>query len=60
MISFGMKTQSMIETKKADWIAAFNSISNKQSEEAQILKGLINGPKNKTVGERIVIAPEVA
>jgi len=60
MISFYMKTQSMIETKKADWIAAFNSISNKQSEEAQILNGLISGLKNKTVGEGIVIAPEVA
>ncbi|MGD2106101.1 MAG: hypothetical protein PVH93_00685 [Nitrosopumilaceae archaeon] len=55
-----MKTQTMIETKKADWIAAFNSISNKQSEEAQILKGLINGLKNKIFGEGIVIVPEVA
>ena len=54
-----MKTQSMIETKKADWIAAFNSISDKQSEEAQILKGLIYGLKNKINGEGIIIVPEV-
>jgi len=60
MISLCMKTQTMIETKKADWIEAFNSISNKQSEEAQILKGLINGLKNKIFGEGIVIVPEVA
>ena len=59
MISLCMKTQSMIETKKADWIAAFNSISDKQSEEAQILKGLIYGLKNKINGEGIIIVPEV-
>lgn len=60
MISLCMKTQSMIETKIADWIAAFNSISNKQSEEAQVLEGLINGLKNKIVRERIVLIPEAA
>ena len=45
MISFNMITQPTIETKLADWITAFNSISNKQSEEAQILKGLVNDLK---------------
>ena len=60
MIALCMKTQSMIETKKADWIEAFNSISNKQSEEAQILKDLIYGLKNKIHEDGIVIVPEVA
>lgn len=60
MISLFMKTQFVIETKKADWIAAFNSMSNKQSEEAQILKGLIDGLKDKIMEEGITIVPEVA
>ena len=60
MISFNMITQPTIETKLADWTLAFNSISNKQSEEAQILKGLVNGLKNKIVGEGMVIIPGVA
>jgi hypothetical protein len=55
-----MKTQSLIETKKADWIAAFNSISNKQSVEAQILKSLITGIENKTDGKGIIIVPGAA
>ena len=55
-----MITQPSIETKLADWTAAFNSISNKQSEEAQILKGLANSLKNKIIGEGMKIIPGVA
>ncbi len=54
-----MITQPTIETKLADWTAAFNSISNKQSEEAQILNGLVNGLKNRDTGERMVTIPGV-
>jgi len=52
-----MITQPTIETKLADWMTAFNSISNKQSEEAQILKGLVNGLKNRISGEEMVTIP---
>lgn len=51
MISLNMKTQPTFETKLVDWTLAFNSISNKQSEEAQILRGLVNGLKSKVIGE---------
>ena len=54
-----MITQPTIETKLADWMAAFNSISNKQSEEAQILNGLVNGLKNRDTGEGMVTIPGV-
>ena len=54
-----MITQPTIETKLADWMTAFNSISNKQSEEAQILKGLANGLKNKDTGEGMITIPGV-
>ncbi len=54
-----MITQPTIETKLADWTAAFNSISNKQSEEAQILKGLVNGLKNGIIRERMITIPGV-
>ena len=54
-----MITQPTIETKLADWTAAFNSISNKQSEEAQILSGLVNGLKNRITGEVMVTIPGV-
>ena len=60
MISLYMITQPAVETKLADWTLAFNSISNKQSEEAQILKGLVNGLKNKIIGEGMVVIPGVA
>lgn len=60
MISLYMITQPAVETKLADWTLAFNSISNKQSEEAQILRGLINSLKNKIVGEGMAIIPGVA
>ena len=55
-----MITQPSIETKLADWTAAFNSISNKQSEEAQILKGLLNDLKNEIIGEGMPTIPGVA
>ncbi|HUT05928.1 MAG TPA: hypothetical protein VMW74_04460 [Nitrosopumilaceae archaeon] len=55
-----MIKQPTIETKLADWITAFNSISNKQSEEAQILKGLVNGLKNGIIREGMTIIPGVA
>ncbi len=54
-----MIIQPTIETKLADWTAAFNSISNKQSEEAQILNGLVNGLKNRIIGEGMVTIPGV-
>ena len=60
MISLYMITQPTTETKLADWITAFNSISNKQSEEAQILKGLVNGLKNWIIREGMAIIPGVA
>jgi hypothetical protein len=60
MISLYMITQPTTETKLADWITAFNSISNKQSEEAQILKGLVNGLKNGIIREGMAIIPGVA
>ncbi len=60
MISLYMITQPTTETKLADWITAFNSISNKQSEEAQILKGLMNGLKNGIIREGMSIIPGVA
>ena len=60
MISSYMITQPTTETKLADWITAFNSISNKQSEEAQILKGLVNGLKNGIIREGMSIIPGVA
>ncbi len=55
-----MITQPTTETKLADWNLAFNSISNKQTEEAQILKGLVNGLKNKIIGEGMVTIPGLA
>ncbi len=55
-----MITQPTIETKLADWMTAFNSISNKQSEQAQILKGLVNGLKNKIIVEGMATIPGVA
>ena len=60
MISLHMITQPTTETKLADWITAFNSISNKQSEEAQILKGLVNGLKNGVIREGMAVIPGVA
>ena len=60
MISLFMKTQPTVETKLADWTSAFNSISNKQSKKAQILRGLINGLKNKIVREGMTVIPGVA
>lgn len=44
-----MKTHT-IEKKYADWDLAFNSMSNKQSEEAQILSGLIDSLRAKRIG----------
>lgn len=60
MISLYMITQPTTETKLADWITAFNSISNKQSEEAQILKGLVNGLKNGIIREGMAVIPGAA
>ena len=42
-----MKNQTLVEQKIADWKSAFNSMSNKQSEEARILNGLITGLRTK-------------
>ena len=50
-----MQTQPTIEKKLADWMTAFNSISNKQSQEAQILKDLALGLKGMIVNEGMVV-----
>ena len=60
MIALHMKTQPPMETKLADWTAAFNSISSKQSKEAQILQGLVNGLKNQIIREGMVTISGVA
>ena len=52
-----MQTQPTIEKKLADWITAFNSVSNKQSQEAQILKELANNLRQKIHGDGMVIIP---
>jgi len=52
-----MKTKPTAEKKFADWMTAFNSISNQQSKEAQILRDLTNGLKTKIVYEEMVIIP---
>ena len=52
-----MQTQPTIEKKLADWMTAFNSISNKQSQEGQILRDLALGLKNKIVNDGMVIVP---
>ena len=55
MISNNMKTQPTIEKKLADWISAFSSISNKQSQEAQILKELTINLREKIHGGMVII-----
>ena len=45
-----MKTQTTIEQKFAGWNLAFNSMSNKQSHEAKILSGLMDGLRTKMIG----------
>lgn len=52
-----MQIQPTKETKLADWMTAFNSISNKQSQEAQILRGLAIGLKEKIANDGMVIIP---
>ena len=36
-----MQKQPIVDKKLADWVSVFNSIPDKQTPEAQILKGLI-------------------
>ena len=60
MISLDMKTQPTMETKLADWESAFNSISNKQSKEAEILDGLASGLKNKIMIEGMRVISGIA
>jgi hypothetical protein len=55
-----MKTQPTIETKLADWVLAFNSIPNKQSEEAHVLQGLVDDLNNKIIRKGMPIIPGVA
>jgi len=52
-----MQTQPTVEKKIAAWMTAFNSISNKQSEEARILKDLVLVLKEKIVNEGMIIIP---
>ena len=60
MISLNMKTQPTPQTKLADWTEAFNSMSDKQSKEAQILQGLVNTLKTKIMTQGMTIIPGVA
>lgn len=60
MISLCMKTQPTIQTKLAEWTEAFNSMSNKQSQEAQILVGLVNDLKTKIMTQGMQFIPGVA
>ena len=55
-----MQTKPTIERKMADWMAAFNSISNKQSQEAKILRDLTYGLKEKMTNEGMTIIPGMA
>ena len=52
-----MKTQPTIERKLADWMTAFNSISNKQSEEAKILRDLTVGLEEKMAKKGMIVIP---
>ena len=60
MISLYMITQPTIETKLADWTTAFYSISNKQSKQAKVLRGLIESLSDELVNRGMVIIPGVA
>ena len=60
MISLSMKTQPTPQTKLADWTEAFNSMSDKQSKEAQILQGLVSDLKNKIMTQGMTVIPGVA
>ncbi len=60
MISSFMKTQPTLQTKLADWTEAFNSMSDKQTNEAQILQGLVSDLKRKIMLEGITVIPGVA
>ena len=52
-----MEKQSLVDKKLADWVSFFNSISNKQTPEAKILKSLILGYHAKPIKmEGIMIA----
>ncbi|NIM25235.1 MAG: hypothetical protein GTN35_01870 [Nitrososphaeria archaeon] len=55
-----MKTQPTLQTKLADWTEAFNSMSDKQTNEAQILQGLVSDLKRKIMLEGITVIPGVA
>ena len=55
-----MQTQPTVERKIADWMTAFNSISNRQSDEAQILDGLITGLQKKMILEGMIVISGVA
>ena len=55
-----MQTQPTIEKKMADWMTAFNSISNKQSQEAEILRGLTICLKEKMVRDGMIVIPGMA
>jgi len=55
-----MQTQPTVERKIADWMTAFNSISNKQSQEAKILRDLTLGLKEKMARDGMTIIPGMA
>ena len=55
-----MKRQPTVEKKMADWITAFNSISDKQSQDAKILRDLTLGLKEKTERDGMIVIPGMA
>jgi len=50
-----MKISPTIEKKLADWTMAFNSIPDKQNQEAQILKDLIIKLQHAKKEERVTV-----
>jgi len=51
-----MKTFPTIERKLADWRSAFDSISDKQNQEARILKGLMIELRHAKREETVVVS----
>ena len=51
-----MKTFPTIERKLDDWRSVFDSISDKQHQEARILKGLMNELQYTKKKETVVVS----
>jgi len=50
-----MQKHPMVDKKLADWVSFFNSISNKQTQEAKILESLILGYHAKPIKMEVVM-----